>query len=128
MNIIVGGRRTGKTLELIKMSAETGAVIFVLTYQRAECIENMAKKLGYDIPKPEVIRISSQKDVCCSKCIWFSDSCVRPGLVECVIGYKTLDCEPYCKLFIPKNKSLKGVTNEEVIYDLPDFQIGEVQR
>lgn len=58
MDIIVGGRGTGKTVELIKRSAETGAVIFVLTYQRAEYVESLAKGLGYKIPKPEVIRIS----------------------------------------------------------------------
>lgn len=58
MDIIVGGRGTGKTVELIKRSAETGAVIFVLTYMRAEYIESLAKGLGYKIPKPEVIRIS----------------------------------------------------------------------
>lgn len=59
MDIIVGGRGTGKTVELIKRSAETGAVIFVLTYMRAEHIESLAKGLGYKIPRPEVIRISS---------------------------------------------------------------------
>ena len=32
MDIIVGGRGTGKTVELIKRSAETGAVIFVYIY------------------------------------------------------------------------------------------------
>lgn len=58
MDIIVGGRGSGKTLELIRRSAETGAAIFVLTYQRAEYIESLAKGLGYKIPKPEVIRIS----------------------------------------------------------------------
>lgn len=183
MDIIVGGRETGKTVELIKRSAETGAVIFVLTYMRAEHIKSLAKGLGYKIPRPEVIRISSggiaytdvrlgtpmliddvdellsyifprfkieaialngnvkevengriysgyyklteedlkgmkpistreivaaacgidAKDVCCEKCIWSSDS------GECEFGYKTIDCESYCKLFVPKNQSLKGV-------------------
>ena len=51
MDIIVGGRETGKTVELIKRCAETGAVIFVLTYQRAEYIESLANGLGYNIPK-----------------------------------------------------------------------------
>lgn len=50
------------------------------------------------------------KDVCCEKCIWSSDSGARQGLVECGIGSKTVDCEAYCKLFIPKNQSLKGVS------------------
>lgn len=174
MDIIVGGRGTGKTIELIKRSAETGSVIFVLTYQRAEHIEDIAKKLGYDIPKPEVIRISSgwidyidmrlgtpmliddvdellsyifprfkieaialngnvkeieqvedgrkpmptremvaaaigidKKDVCCSECIWSCDTFTRSGLVECKMKYKTVECESYCKLFMPKSEGVR---------------------
>lgn len=190
MDIIVGGRGSGKTLELIRRSAETGAAIFVLTYQRAEYIEGIAKKFGYDIQKPEVIRISyggiyyidarlgtpiliddvdellsyifprfkieaitlngdvkevkqvengrmysgyyklteedlkdmkimstreivaaalsiDEKDVCCEKCIGSSDSGARPGLVECMILHKTVECESYCKLFMPKSERSK---------------------
>lgn len=189
MDIIVGGRETGKTVELIKRSAETGAVIFVLTYMRAEHIESLAKGLGYKIPRPEVIRISSggiaytdvrlgtpmliddvdellsyifqrfkieaialngnvkeieqaengrmysgyyklteedlkdikpistreivaaacgidEKDVYCPKCIWSSDSDARPGLVECVMQCKTVECESCCKLFMQKSEGV----------------------
>lgn len=45
-------RNTGKTTELIKRSAETGAYIVVYTGYMANCIELQAKDMGYEIPKP----------------------------------------------------------------------------
>lgn len=48
-----------------------------------------------------------EKDVCCEKCIWSSDS-----LVGCMMRYKTVeydanDGESYCKLFMPKSERSK---------------------
>lgn len=45
-------RQTGKTTELIKRSAETGAVIVVHTGTMARCIEQQAAYMGYIIPRP----------------------------------------------------------------------------
>lgn len=51
---IIGGRRTGKTTELIRRSVETGAHIVVSNHVRAEQVELQAKQLGYD-NLPEVL-------------------------------------------------------------------------
>ena len=45
-------RNTGKTTELIKRSAETGAFIVVRTGAMASATEAQAKDIGYKIPKP----------------------------------------------------------------------------
>lgn len=52
MKIIMGDRRTGKTTELIKMSAETGAVIVTPTSQNKKYIFELAKERGLEIPPP----------------------------------------------------------------------------
>ena len=55
MIFIVGGRASGKTTELIKMSAETGIPICVRHRSRIKHIINKANKLGIEIPEPIVI-------------------------------------------------------------------------
>lgn len=50
--VYVGGRGDGKTLRMIKRSAETRSTIVVLNSKHVERIKVMAKKLGYDIPEP----------------------------------------------------------------------------
>ena len=45
-------RNTGKTTELIKRSAETGAFIIVRTGAMARYIKAQAKDMGYKIPEP----------------------------------------------------------------------------
>lgn len=52
MNIYVGARQSGKTTELIKLSARTGATIAVATYQMAEDIKFKAKLMELEIPEP----------------------------------------------------------------------------
>lgn len=52
MEVITGGRRSGKTVELIKRSAETGFYILVRDHARAEDLFKLAKQLGYSIPYP----------------------------------------------------------------------------
>lgn len=52
MDIIMKGRQTGKTTELIKRSHQTGAVIVTANYQRAMFVKLLAKELGLDIPEP----------------------------------------------------------------------------
>lgn len=50
--IIIGGRATGKTTELIKRSAETGRYILVANKNQANYIFNTAQKMGYHVPFP----------------------------------------------------------------------------
>lgn len=52
MNVYIADRQTGKTTMLVKMSAETGAIIVVPTYHMIKEVENIAKELGLEIPKP----------------------------------------------------------------------------
>lgn len=52
MNIYIAERQIGKTTMLVKMSAETGAIIVVPTYPMIKYVENIAKDLGLEIPKP----------------------------------------------------------------------------
>lgn len=52
MNIILGERCSGKTTELIKRSAETGAVIVAGTSTMGDHIKYMAKEMGLGIPQP----------------------------------------------------------------------------
>lgn len=49
---IVQPRRSGKTRELIELSAKTGMPIMVRTHQMAVNVLNQARKLGLEIPKP----------------------------------------------------------------------------
>lgn len=52
MNVYIADRKTGKTTILVKISAETGAIIVVPTYHMIKEVENIAKELGLEIPKP----------------------------------------------------------------------------
>lgn len=52
MNIIVGERCSGKTTELIKKSAVTGAYIVTINLRAAEFIFHQAKQMGLNIPFP----------------------------------------------------------------------------
>lgn len=52
MNIYISGRQFGKTTMLIKESAQTGATIAVATYQMAQHVEFLARKLNLKIPTP----------------------------------------------------------------------------
>ena len=47
MNIIFGGRGTGKTVKLIELSIRLNAYIMVSDHQRAVNVKTLAKKLGY---------------------------------------------------------------------------------
>ncbi len=52
MKIIYRGRQTGKTAELIKMSAETHNHIVCFTKREAQNTFNLAMKMGLRIPFP----------------------------------------------------------------------------
>lgn len=60
---IMGERRSGKTTELIKRSAETGAYILVATKQMASLVYNQARMNGYDIPYPITINEVRSVDI-----------------------------------------------------------------
>lgn len=48
--IIVGARQIGKTVEMIKRSTETGAIIVVNDISRAKQVQDTADAFGYKIP------------------------------------------------------------------------------
>ena len=52
MQVIMGGRRSGKTAEMIKRSSETGIYIIVADRARASQIADQARAMGYYIPFP----------------------------------------------------------------------------
>lgn len=52
MTVYIAGRQTGKTIHLIRVSAETGAVIVAPTYQMVKYIDQMAREFGLKIPPP----------------------------------------------------------------------------
>lgn len=52
MYFIHGGRASGKTTYLLKMSADTGIPILTTNYWRLRWYEEYAKSLGLKIPKP----------------------------------------------------------------------------
>ena len=52
MIVYITGRQTGKTTHLIRVSAKTGAIIVVPTYQMVRYIDQMARELGLRIPPP----------------------------------------------------------------------------
>ena len=51
-NIIIGGRGSGRTTELIKLSAENNIYIVCLNRSRALNIAAMAREMGLTIPFP----------------------------------------------------------------------------
>lgn len=52
MQCFVGGRRTGKTRQLICLSHDTGYPIITRNKQMADAIEHQAMSMGKFIPKP----------------------------------------------------------------------------
>ena len=52
MEIRVQPRQSGKTTELIKLSAETGAVIVVLNHNMIDDTKRLAEFLKLEIPEP----------------------------------------------------------------------------
>lgn len=52
MEVIMRTRRSGKTAELIRRSAETGTYILALNRVRAAQIADQARAMGYAIPFP----------------------------------------------------------------------------
>ena len=50
--MILSPRRSGKTLELIKRSAQDRTYILTLNRQRADDLFRQAQDMGYDIPYP----------------------------------------------------------------------------
>jgi len=55
MNIICRGRRGGKTVEAIKLAAETWSYIVCINRKEADRVFDVSKKLGIDIPNPITI-------------------------------------------------------------------------
>lgn len=50
--LILGSRRSGKTLELIKRSAKDGIYILTSSKRRADDLFRYAQSVGFDIPYP----------------------------------------------------------------------------
>ncbi|EAD6849635.1 replicase [Listeria monocytogenes] len=54
--IIIGGKRTGKTTKIIQLSAENGRYILVKDKNEADNLAKLAIKLGLNIPYPVTIQ------------------------------------------------------------------------
>ena len=52
MNILYGGRASGKTTELIKRSAEDGGHIVCISTRACRCVFEQAKEMKLNIPFP----------------------------------------------------------------------------
>lgn len=82
MKIIYKSRGTGKTTELVKMSAKTG---FPIVCMDTRHIYSVAKEIGLDIPKPIAIR--DYKSSSCEKILVDDAEYVLQhflGKVECM--------------------------------------------
>lgn len=55
MKVITGGRRSGKTSQIIRMSHEMNAYILVANKQQAKNVANTAEYMGLRIPYPITI-------------------------------------------------------------------------
>lgn len=55
MIVITGGRRSGKTSQIIRMSHEMNAYILVRSKQIARSVANTAEHMGLQIPYPITI-------------------------------------------------------------------------
>lgn len=55
MKVITGGRRSGKTSQIIRMSHEMNAYILVANKQQAKNVANTAEHMGLQIPYPITI-------------------------------------------------------------------------
>jgi hypothetical protein len=73
MEFIIGGRGSGKTLELIKRASETHGLIVVSNTIRANEIDDMAHELGYKIPHPVSILLFNRKDATEYKSVFVDD-------------------------------------------------------
>lgn len=51
-DLIIGGRGTGRSTELVKRSAATGVPILTATHNQRQYLLDLAKKMGLVIPKP----------------------------------------------------------------------------
>ena len=61
MQIIAGGRQTGKTMQLVKMSAMTNIPIIVPNQKRKDWLIEFAKILDIEMPRPIVINRLHEK-------------------------------------------------------------------
>lgn len=54
--IIIGGKRSGKTTEIIKLSAKTGRYILVSNHNEAANLVKLARELGLNVPYPITVQ------------------------------------------------------------------------
>ena len=83
---IIGERQSGKTTELIKRSAETGAYILVANKHMASLVYMQAKTNGYDIPYPitidDMISVNISSDIRSKGVLIDELDMVLPGLCD----------------------------------------------
>ena len=83
---IIGERRSGKTTELIKRSAETGAYILVANKHMASLVSTQAKMNGYAIPYPitidDMISVNISSDIRSKGVLIDELDMVLPGLCD----------------------------------------------
>ena len=85
-NIIIGGRGSGKTTKLIRMSAENNIYIVCLDRRRALNIAAMAREMGLTIPFP----ITVEELPITRKSSWFTEVYVDDAdqVLERLIGVR----------------------------------------
>ncbi|KAJ62331.1 replicase [Enterococcus faecalis] len=76
MKIIAKGRGTGKTTELVKESARTGQYILASNKSHVQAIEQIAKRIGVNIPYPVTV-----EEIVMMDRFTFDSSIQRDGLL-----------------------------------------------
>lgn len=98
-HFVIGGRGTGKTLELIKLSASSKAVILCYDKNRVENVEHMAKTFKFDIPKPlsfsDLLIINRSGRLPRNSQVIIDDA---DGFLEQITGASVLGCSFYSPL------------------------------
>ena len=90
MKIIAGERQSGKTTELIRISAVTGYPIVTFTCQAAEHVKRMAYEMGVKIPDPIY---SGERGVSLPSKVLVDQIDYRAPSFDCNIAAATVDLD-----------------------------------
>lgn len=96
MLCIVGTRRSGKTVQLIKLSEITGIPIVTHSRQMVDHVENQAAVMGCEIPTPQVLQFSPAD--CGRKCdrVYIDDArAILEQVAKAPVEIVTFDAERF---------------------------------
>lgn len=94
---IIGGSSLDKTIQMLKLSAETDRCLLVKDMNTAVDIDRMAKRLGMNIPFPVTVTE-------------FKCGITHPGNVIRKRGILVLDAEDVLQEFIGKDIEIHGMS------------------